>query len=291
MYFNGAAARRFQSVEPKLKHAPWSEFSYLLLERFGRDQKESLIRQLFRMRQFGLVAEYVEKFSEPVDQLTAYGHVTEPVYCTMRFVEGLRDDIRSAVSLHRPVDFDTAASLALLQEEISGRPREYKRLDPSYLVRPSTKGPHPLPTPPTADKQALPVLHEEKKLCEGKSPEERWAALRAYIRAKDLCLRCAERWNRDHKCAASVQLHVVQELLELFNLEDSSDSVSVSDHQDQLFVALSAEAVSGTEGPRTMRLNGMIQGHTVLILVDSGRTHTFVSQQLASQLIGVETLT
>jgi hypothetical protein len=50
MYLNDAAARWFQSVEPRLPHASWREFVVLLLDRFGREQKELLIRQLFHIR-------------------------------------------------------------------------------------------------------------------------------------------------------------------------------------------------------------------------------------------------
>jgi len=83
-----------------------------------------------------------------------------------------------------------------------------------------SKGLHPLPQPPSAaDQRATLVLPVEKQLCEGKTPEQRLAALRAFRRAKGLCLKCAEKWSRDHVCSQTVQLHLVQELLELFNLE------------------------------------------------------------------------
>lgn len=59
-----------------------------MLDRFGRDQKELLIHQLFHIRQTGSVSEYVDNFAQLVDQLTAYAHVTEPVYYAMRFVDG-----------------------------------------------------------------------------------------------------------------------------------------------------------------------------------------------------------
>jgi len=39
-----------------------------------------LIRQLFHIRQSGSVADYVSQFSELLDQLVAYGHVTDPIY-------------------------------------------------------------------------------------------------------------------------------------------------------------------------------------------------------------------
>jgi hypothetical protein len=84
MYLNDATARWFLSVESKLCHASWRDFVVLLLDCFGCEQKELLIRQLFHIRQSCFVANYVECFAELIDQLTAYGHVTEPMYYAMR---------------------------------------------------------------------------------------------------------------------------------------------------------------------------------------------------------------
>jgi hypothetical protein len=244
---------------------------------------------LLHIRQNSSVADYVERFAELIDQLTAYGHVTEPVYYAMRFVDGLRDEFRPAVLLHRPVDFDTAASLALLQEDIGGAIRSSRRSDCFSGAKSVPRNPLPLPPPPHIDKQDVPILLEEKKLCDGKSPEDRMAALRAFCRAKGLCVRCAEKWSREHKCAATVQLHAVQELFELFDMEEPVDSLE-GGYQDQIFLALSKDAVSGTEGPRTMRLKGVIEGKEALILVDSGTSHTFLSKQFAIGFSGLQQL-
>jgi hypothetical protein len=89
------------------------------------------------------------------------------------------------------------------------------------------------------DKQATPILQEEKKFCEGKTVEEKMAALRAFRRAKHLCVRCAEKWSRDHKCSPAVQLHAVQEVLDLFNLEDINTLSAPSESSEQLFLAVS----------------------------------------------------
>lgn len=59
---------------------------------------------------------------------------------------------------------------------------------------------------------------------------------------------------------------------------------------DQLFLALSHDAVSSSKGSRTMKLQGSIQGYPLLILVDSGSSHTFLSQKVADQLVGVMSL-
>jgi hypothetical protein len=60
MHFEGVAAHWWQSVERRLRSASWSEFCRLLHERFGRDQHETLIRQLFHIRQVGSVVDYVD---------------------------------------------------------------------------------------------------------------------------------------------------------------------------------------------------------------------------------------
>lgn len=39
-----------------------------------------------------------------------------------------------------------------------------------------------------------------------------------------------------------------------------------------------------------MKLQGKIQGHDMLVLVDSGSSHTFISQTLAQMLVGVQQL-
>jgi hypothetical protein len=95
---------------------------------------------------------------------------------------------------------------------------------------------------------------------------------------------CVKKWSKSHRCGALVQLHVVQEMLELFGIEGDEQLSVASKQHDHLFVAISKEAVNGLEGPRAMHLSGVIQGHSVQILVDSGSTHTFICQKLAASL-------
>jgi len=166
--------------------------------------------------------------------------------------------------------------------------RDFRPSDMGSSVKSALKGPHPLPPPPWSDKQAVPLLPNEKTLCEGKSVEEKLRALRAYRRPKGLCVKCAAKWSRDHTCAPTVQLHAIQEVLELFDMDDLDDTGSVhSQAPSHLFMTLSVHAATGTEGPRTMRLQGSILGQQLLILVDSGSSHTFLSRHMVSHLVGV----
>jgi len=71
MHFTGAAKRWLQSIEPLLATSDWKIFCSMIHERFSRDQHELLLRQLFNICQSGSVSEYVDKFTEIIDQLKA----------------------------------------------------------------------------------------------------------------------------------------------------------------------------------------------------------------------------
>ncbi|CAO2168369.1 unnamed protein product [Urochloa humidicola] len=291
MHFSDAAGRWLQSVEKKLKSISWKEFCSMLLERFGRDQHEVLIRQLFHIRQIGTVKEYIDQFSELVDQLAAYDSRTDPMLFTLRFIDGLRNEIKSNVMLQRPQDLDNACVLAQLQEEVVDPAKKKDARRPDFSSRSSFKNPLPLPVPPRLDKTPSSTPQDRRGLdaSRHKSADDKWASIRSFRRAKGLCQYCAEKWSRDHKCAETVQLQALQEVLQVFQSDDDQKSVSSrgSLHQDQLFMFLSVAVVSGVSAPRTMTLRGLIQGKEIAILVDSGSSHTFVSDTLSLSLLGV----
>jgi hypothetical protein len=114
MHFEGAAARWLQLVERHNKSASWNEVCSWIHERFIRDQHESLIRQLFHIKQTSIVQNYIDRFTALVDQLVAYEHSSDHCYYTTRFIDGLKGEIKTVILVQRPVDLDTACSLALL---------------------------------------------------------------------------------------------------------------------------------------------------------------------------------
>jgi hypothetical protein len=127
-----AAELWLQSVEDAVRKASWRMFCLMVLERFGKDHHELLIRQLFNIHMTGTVSEYIYEYTKIVEQLIAYGKHTDPVYFAMRFVDGLRNDIRQVVHMHHPSTLDSACSLALLQEEMANSDKHWgpRRNDP-----------------------------------------------------------------------------------------------------------------------------------------------------------------
>lgn len=80
MNFTDAAARWLQSVKKQTRSCSWSKFTEMILDRFGRDQHELLIRQLLYIKQSGLVLDYIDRFSAIVDQLAAYESNTDLLF-------------------------------------------------------------------------------------------------------------------------------------------------------------------------------------------------------------------
>jgi hypothetical protein len=121
--------------------------------------------------------------------------------------------------------------------------------------------------------------------------ENKVAALRAYRQAHNLCQYCAEKWVRGHKCAPMVQLQAMQGLWDLLS-EDSDTGIYYvhSDVDAQVHMILSQEAVSVVTTSKTLKFLGNLQGHSVVILIDSGSSHSFVNATLVAALSGISTL-
>jgi hypothetical protein len=203
------------------------------------------------------------------------------------------------------IDLDAVVSLALFQEgalDICKR-KEPQRAD---VLFPYTKGVYRVSSGATLfhDRQTnwypvqhAPVIAEDKRGIEasrqGPAPpsDNRAAALKSYRHSLGLCFMCGDKYSPVQKCATSVQLHVVQEILDALGLDNlSKEEATVTSPGAQLLI-ISEAAVARTEARNTFHLLGQIQKHQVLMLIDFGSSHCFVSETMAAKLHGVEQAT
>lgn len=290
MHFDGASSLWYQSIEDQVVEYSWPELCALLLDRFDRDQHEYLIRQLLHVHQTSTVAEYLSRFTQLADQLKAYNPKHDQLYFTMRFIDGLRLDIKSVVLLPRPKTLDTAPTITLLQEEVTSLPSGRAGLsgDWSSSSRPPVPARRPLPLlpPPTADK----VLPAATLVQPTSTPPAaaKLSALKAYRRAQGLCYKYGAKWSKDHTCSAEVLLAVEavwDSLDELLPPDDTDSEQPPPD--EQAFLAISKIAMGSSATSRVIRFQGSIQGHSVLILLDSGSSASFLSPNNTARLTGV----
>lgn len=295
--FVGNTAFWLQSVTNQLIGITWHDLCERVCARFTRDRQQSLIRQWFHVKQLTTVADYVERFDSIMHQLNAYESAAPPDYFVTKFIDGLKDEVRTVVLVQRPQDLDTACSVALLQEEAmegqkSGSYRKSEHV--SNYIKPSYRNQTQIGvTTPIQQKVTSNSGGDDRRTVElARSRDDKLAALKAYRKSKGLCFICGERWGRDHKCANAVQLHVVQELMEAMNSEggEELEEEPPEEVEEVQLLAISKQAISGTESSKSIRLRGWIQGTEVLMLIDSGSTHSFIEEQVGNRLSGVELL-
>jgi hypothetical protein len=171
---------------------------------------------MFRIHQTTAVTNYVEHFSTLFDQLKAYEPNPNVYYYTTCFVDDLRADIR--ITMQHPSTLDTAYALALLQEEVeeSSNKSEFHAFDHGASHKPQFR---------QAIQRQQPQVAAEKQLVKAtpQAFDDKLSALRSYRCARGLCDFCAEKWFKDHKCAPTIPLHTMQEIRDLFQLEDLSN--------------------------------------------------------------------
>ena len=213
-HFTHAAARWLQSVESEIQNISWESFAILIHERFSRDQHELLLHQLFHIKHTSTVSDYIEKFTNLYEQLKVYNPNPDKLYFTARFIDGLREDIRSVVMVARPQNLDTACTLALSQEEAldQGCREEFKTSDGSVFARSAIlKGALPLPPPPCLPPGDAPTAgrnaDDKRAVPRTTSVDDKLSTLRDYRKDRGLCVRCGEKWVPGHRCAPVPQAH------------------------------------------------------------------------------------
>jgi hypothetical protein len=102
----------------------------------------------------------------------------------------------------------------------------------------------------------------------------------AYRKAKGLCYRCGSKWGPTHTCSTTVPLHLVEELWQMLDVSEM-----VNNHFDPIgelpgdLMVVSVDAMQGTKAPQTIKLAATLFAKKVFILVDSGSSSSFVSEQ------------
>jgi hypothetical protein len=191
--FQGNAALWFQGVEATRRIEHWDEMCRLIHEYFGKNKHASYRHQMRVLRQSGSISEYWDKFSRLRHQLLLYNPHLDEGHFVDEFIVGLKDEIRSAIWLHRPQDLETAHLLALLQEEeaVPCKKRSYSKHEFREPSRDSGK----------SKWQSRPdeLARAESKRTEGR-PDDKLEALRTFRRSKGLCFTCGEKWSKTHKC-------------------------------------------------------------------------------------------
>lgn len=100
---------------------------------------------------------------------------------------------------------------------------------------------------------------------------------------------CAEKWTHGHKCAPTITLHALQEILDTLDISALSNDYDDSD--EHIHLILSHHAKMGASGPKSIRFHGFIHDIPIVVLIDSSSTSSFWSTQVAAKLPDMHRIT
>lgn len=182
----------------------------------------------------------------------------------------------------------------LLQEEVAdGACMDGPRQPASRPPDTATRAPNALPLPPPPPRATPLIGATDRHDTDAATAEaSKVKTLRDYRRARGLCFKCGERCEHDHTYPTFVQLHVIEELLELFGINTPEDQgASLEEEPPQgVVMTISLSTLTGSVSPLALQVRSWIQGCEVLMLVDSGNTTSFINERFATNTTGVRPL-
>ncbi|KAD5318401.1 hypothetical protein E3N88_18347 [Mikania micrantha] len=214
----------------------------------------------FCIKQTGSVQAYRQEFAERLARVTNW-----PDHCLLGvFLNGLKEELKADVRLHKPRTVYKAMSVALEYESkiCNTKPSRFFAGNQPFKAnfgdsKPTSQG----SSQPVTTKAPLRISDSEKQA--------------RYLKGE--CFRCGDKYGPCHRYKTGT--------LKLLEIEEANFPNVVEGEEVITEVAgISLHAILGKAHPTTMKIHGLLQYVEVLVLVDGGSTHNFISEVLVNEL-------
>nr|KAJ0215263.1 hypothetical protein LSAT_V11C300156310 [Lactuca sativa] len=102
---------------------------------------------------------------------------------------------------------------------------------------------------------------------------------------KGLCYRCDDKWNPGHKCKKKeLSVLLMQEEEEEEEEEPQTEELVTPDQATTILSGICLNSVLGMTNPKTLKLRGTLVDTEVVVFIDLGATHNFMSLAVIKKL-------
>ncbi|XP_047965871.1 uncharacterized protein LOC125210353 [Salvia hispanica] len=280
--FDDPAADWMSYWEDNVDDKNWDEFLLAVKQRFDLDLYEDYVGRLATLQQTSTVEAYQTTFESYLQKVSHVGDAT----LTSLFIAGLNAPIKQELLTHRPNTLQEAFALAQqlaachTMTTAGSSPAQQRSTwsgrsgRSSHNTAPAGKHVQPSPRPnkegqPPTD---LPIVKIS-------------AAEREDRTKRGLCWYCPEKYSRSHVCNTRFYA-----LMGVDDDEDTTGTGSAADSDDDAENMVitgdvsSVHVISPKIRPRSIRLKGLINDATVIVLIDGGSSHNFIKPTIAEKL-------
>ncbi|KAF7828587.1 Retrotransposable element Tf2 [Senna tora] len=308
----GRALNWLQWLETRMEICLWQQFKSELLRRFHQSQKGNNYEMLMALKQTGTVSEYREQF----ELLSAPLKEAPEEMLIGAFQNGLKEEIRAEIRMVKAHNLMEVMDLAQKVEEknrvLAKLKEDQEKASKAFKIFQSTST-NWTPTRPNIPKSSGPNDSDAKGNASGlvsRNSETRGGEKSRTVsstastgknkykrltdeemarkRANGECFTCDEKYSLAHKCK-NKHLHVlilsnpIEEREEEEMIEECNAEGLLGEPTGNL-MELSMNSIVGITGGRTMKIVRKVRGEEVMVMIDSGASHNFISSTLVDKL-------
>ena len=247
------------------------------MKRFGNNGAVDEYEAFAAVRHTGTLAEFVAAFEA---RLALVPNLAYHQYLGF-FMAGLRHEVRTQMKAAKITNYTDAVQFVLDVDQVAGNPPAQSQSPlgtfqpvsqaPTY-GRSFKKGP---PSSNSSNSVTGPFRNSQRNFREMSSEE--------YKRhlAAGTCFKCCLKYGPTHRCPPKTLNVLVYEEEDLLDDMTPDEKEAV---EAEIELRLSELSFNGLDTSETMKLFGSLNNHDLLVMVDSGASHCFVSDKVVAQL-------
>ncbi|KAJ8758804.1 hypothetical protein K2173_000525 [Erythroxylum novogranatense] len=229
----------------------WKLFEEELWARFGPTDYEDFDEALSKIKQLGSLQGYQQEFEKLGNRV--HGWSQKALIGT--FIRRLKSEVAEGIGMFKPRTLKEAISLTRMRDEQLQRQNK--------VLRPGTRNTHE-----STSSAKTSTTTKFKKLS--------WDEMQQR-RAQGLCFNCDEKFTPGHRCRSPRLLLLVG--MATGRVWGGEIDNALPDEPE-----ISLDALSSLNTQNTLRVLTCIGTQKLLVLIDNGSTHNFISEKLADHL-------